>query len=316
MPTPDSASSHSREIILVVDDSPATLGFLTDSLETIGVTVLVSPSGDHALKLVNTVTPDIVLMDAMMPGMDGFETCRQLKCRQEFQHVPVIFMTGLSATEHIVKALEVGGVDYLTKPVSTDELLARMQVHLANARATRSAQVALDKSRRYLFAADPSGHVIWRTPEAGRLLALRIGGLSSSSEHLDPGAVNWLKTRISSDAVNEEMDYRVKLENDCRLIMNYLGEASPNEHIVRIVEHDIGKDSALLAERYALTTREAEVAAWVSQGKSNKEIAEILSLSPRTVNKHLERVFEKIGVDNRTSAATAIVKVLAAPKFS
>lgn len=314
MNEPDPRLPSGRQVVLVVDDSPATLGLLTDTLETIGVTVLVSQSGEHAINVVDRVTPDVVLMDALMPGMDGFETCRQLKARQAFKHVPVIFMTGLSATEHIVKALEAGGVDYLTKPVSPQEVIARMRVHLANARATRSAQIALDKSRRYLIATDNTGRVIWSTPEASRLMAASIERLSISSEQLDAPAVAWLNAQLT--ATIEHHDHVVKRDVDGKLVVSYLGEANPNEHILRITEHDVRKDAQLLAHRFNMTPREAEVAAWLSQGKSNKEIGTILELSPRTVNKHLEAVFAKISVDNRTSAATTIIKALATPVFT
>ena len=92
-----------RDIVLVVDDSPDTLSFLTEAIERSGATVLVAVGGDLALDLVEEITPDIILLDAVMPGMDGFETCRRLKAKGRLAHVPVIFMTGLSETEHIVK---------------------------------------------------------------------------------------------------------------------------------------------------------------------------------------------------------------------
>lgn len=304
--------SNPREIVLVVDDSPATLGMLTDTLETVGVTVLISPGGEHAIQLVDKVTPDIVLMDAIMPGLDGFETCRRLKARRDFKHVPVIFMTGLSATEHIVRALEAGGVDYLTKPVVPDELIARMQVHLANARMTRSAQTALDDSRRYLMAVDIGGRVLWSTPEAARLLESEIGGLSVSAAQLASPVCHWLEKKLGIDATTSGYDHIVPLGEERKLIIGFLGEASRGEHLIRIVEHDLDKDRAILAKAFDLTQRETEVAIWLSHGKSNKEIAEILGVSPRTVNKHLEPVFIKLGVENRTSAATVVLRALSA----
>ncbi|MCJ2079799.1 response regulator, partial [Methylobacterium sp. J-090] len=88
-----------RDIVLVVDDSPDTLSFLTEAIERSGATVLVAVAGDLALALVDEITPDIILLDAVMPGMDGFETCRRLKAKGHLGHVPVIFMTGLSETE-------------------------------------------------------------------------------------------------------------------------------------------------------------------------------------------------------------------------
>ena len=131
---------------------------LNEALEDAGYTVLVAQSAPRALTLVERVTPDIVLMDALMPGMDGFETCRrhEAQCRR-WRPVPIIFMTGLTETEHVVRGLDAGGVDYVTKPVAPDEVIARIGVHLANARLTRSAQIALDAAGRFLLAADPRG---------------------------------------------------------------------------------------------------------------------------------------------------------------
>src|ERR1700733_28611 len=132
------------DIVLVVDDSPATLGMLNEALEKAGYTVLVAQSGSTALTLVERVTPDIVLMDALMPGLDGFETCRRMKQNPALVSVPIIFMTGLTETEHVIRGLDAGGVDYVSKPVAPDEVIARIGVHISNARLTRSAQVALD----------------------------------------------------------------------------------------------------------------------------------------------------------------------------
>src|SRR6202042_3624600 len=108
----------------------------------------------------------VILMDAVMPSMDGFEACRVLKHNKALAHVPVIFMTGLSETQDIVKGLEAGGVDYVTKPIVPDELLARIRVHLANARLAHSARAALDVSGRYLLATDTSGGGRWGGPPA------------------------------------------------------------------------------------------------------------------------------------------------------
>ena len=159
-----------RDTVLVVDDSPETLGFLTEAMEAEGVTVLVATSGRQALAIAGRVTPDVVLMDAVMPEMSGFDACRSLKAMPALAHVPVIFMTGLSETEHIVRGLASGGVDYLTKPIDLDELKARIRVHLANARASLSAQTALDAAGRHLVALSPEGRIVWATPQASRLI--------------------------------------------------------------------------------------------------------------------------------------------------
>lgn len=185
-----------RATVLVVDDSPATLGLLHRALEDAGYTVLVVQEGAAALALVGRVTPDIVLMDALMPGLDGFETCRRMKALSTLKTVPIVFMTGLTETEHVIRGLEAGGVDYVTKPVAPDEVIARIQVHLANARLTRSAQVALDTAGRFLLAVDNTGRVLWSTPQATRLLE-NAGG---SSAVLPGAATAWIQHFVRNPA--------------------------------------------------------------------------------------------------------------------
>src|SRR5437773_1642988 len=159
-----------RDVALVVDDSPETLRLLTDALDGAGMTVMVALDGASAMRIVDQITPDIVLLDAIMPGMDGFETCKRLKRDAGLSNVPIIFMTGLAETEHIVRGLEAGGVDYVTKPIVVEEMLARIRVHLANARMTQSARAALDVSGRYLLAVSRPGRLLWAPPPAHRLL--------------------------------------------------------------------------------------------------------------------------------------------------
>src|SRR6476659_7133947 len=146
-----------RDTILVVDDTPETLGFLTDTLDHAGFTVLIATDGESALRLIDQITPDLVLMDAVMPGLNGFETCRRMKRNRTLGGLPVIFMTGPTETENVLEGLAAGGVDYVTKPLIVDELLARIRVHLANARAAQGAGEALDASGRFLFATDRTG---------------------------------------------------------------------------------------------------------------------------------------------------------------
>src|ERR1700684_3984793 len=166
--------SKKRDVALVVDDSPETLRLLTDALDGAGVTVMVAMDGAAAMRIVDQITPDIILLDAVMPGMDGFETCQRLKRDAGLSNVPVIFMTGLAETEHIVRGLEAGGVDYVTKPIVIEEMLARIRVHLANARLTQSARTALDVAGRFLIATDRDGRISWFTPRAHRLLSARF----------------------------------------------------------------------------------------------------------------------------------------------
>src|SRR3954454_10201672 len=189
--------SKKRDVALIVDDSPETLRLLTDALDGAGMTVMVALDGAAAMRIVDQITPDIVLLDAVMPGIDGFETCRRLKRDAGLANVPVIFMTGLSETEHIVRGLEVGGVDYLTKPIVLDELLARVRVHLRNARRSAAAHSALDATGRFLLSVTPEGALRWWTPQAIRLLRqiapeLQENALQEANFRLPPEIQDWM----------------------------------------------------------------------------------------------------------------------------
>ncbi len=146
------ADSTRRDTILVVDDTPETLGLLTDTLDHAGFTVLIATDGQSALELLDQITPDLVLMDAVMPGMSGFESCRRMKQEKMLSNLPVIFLTGLSESSHVVEGLASGGVDYVTKPIVVDELLARIRVHLTNARAAQGREL---RSMRLAISCSP-----------------------------------------------------------------------------------------------------------------------------------------------------------------
>ncbi len=116
--------------VLVVDDVPANIDVLRDALEECGANVFAATSGEVALKVVERSLPDLILLDVMMPGLDGFETCDRLKARAGTQDIPVIFLTARGEMEDIVEGFERGAVDYVTKPFNTTELLARVNTHL------------------------------------------------------------------------------------------------------------------------------------------------------------------------------------------
>lgn len=301
------AEEAPRDIVLVVDDSPDTLGFLTQAIETTGATVLVALDGESALTLTEQITPDLILMDAMMPGIGGFEACRRLKAIEHLAQVPVIFMTGLSETEHILRGLDAGGVDYLTKPIVMDELLARMRVHLRNARRSELAHSALDAAGRYMLSVGPDGDIHWATPQAARLL--RSLGLYPDGQkaRLPDGIVAWLARANESGADHHPLVYEI---GGKRLELAHLGQVRAGERLLRLTLVEPDDQIERLRRQFALTGREAEVLLWIARGKSNKDISVVLNISPRTVNKHLEQVFEKLGVENRASAAAVTVEAL------
>ncbi|NGO62391.1 response regulator transcription factor [Rhizobium daejeonense] len=301
-------AARPRDIVLLVDDSPEALGFLTDALEQAGFSVLIATSGQVALSIVARISPDIILLDAVMPGMDGFETCRRLKEDAAVAQVPVIFMTGLSETEHIVHALESGGVDYLTKPINIDELRARIRVHLTNARSAQSARVALDAAGRHLLAVKGDGSIHWSTPQATRLAETA----TSRSDGLDLVAraiADWMSKRESAGA-QAESSFTFTHGGGAALQLGYLGAIGSDEYLFRLTVSNRTSDDETLRRHFALTQRESEVLLWIAKGKSNRDIGDILGLSARTVNKHLEQIYVKLGVENRASAAVKAANVL------
>ncbi len=116
--------------ILIVDDIPGNVDVLRKTLEVEGYSISMAPSGEVALKIAPKIKPDLILMDVMMPGMDGFETCRKLKEDTVFENTPIIFVTGKAETEDVVDAFKSGGADYITKPFRDEEVLARVGTHL------------------------------------------------------------------------------------------------------------------------------------------------------------------------------------------
>ena len=140
---------NSHFVILVVDDNPANLGLLFDALDEVGFEVLVSQNGESAIKRARSNLPDLILLDVMMPGIDGFETCKQLKADEATREIPVIFMTALAEIEEKVKGFRYGAVDYITKPIQPAEVLARIKTHLT----IQSLQRDLRQKNRELSAA-------------------------------------------------------------------------------------------------------------------------------------------------------------------
>lgn len=292
---------RNNPIVLVVDDSPDSLGMIHTALQTGGYTVLVALNGKQALDIVAQIQPDVVLMDAVMPVMDGFECCR--KMRQSLPLTPILFMTGLTESEHIVKAFEHGSTDYITKPLNPDELLARITAHVRSAHLIRDAREALDSTRQHVLAVNSQGEVLWTTPEARELLAgndieVTVGAFLFSGE-----IKRWLgEQKAAQDLIIHTHQRPV--------IIRHLKAVHADEHLLRIVDQHQLLDPKVLEGVLPVTKREAEVLLWVAQGKTNREIGEILTLSPRTVNKHLEQIYTKIQVDNRAAATSIAIQSL------
>jgi DNA-binding response OmpR family regulator/DNA-binding CsgD family transcriptional regulator len=292
--------------ILVVDDTPESLRLLVDALESEGMHVLIATDGTAAIELLQYALPDLVLMDAIMPGISGFATTLRIKSDPRLAHVPVIFMTGLSESEHVVQGMEAGGVDYVAKPIVLDALIARLRVHLTNARVARGSQFALDSAGCPVIALDAKSRTLWCTPRGETMLSAAFPEFATS--RMLPAPITAALGRLQSADSNGRASMRIDL-GDGRIEFNLMGN-SGGEWLFQISEACDGAGQRLLADRLGLTAREAEVLMWISRGKPNRAISDILGISPRTVNKHLEKVFDKLGVENRASAAASAIGAL------
>lgn len=132
-----SSRESTSATVLVVDDIAANRNVLGETLEKENYEVLLAPDGETALKVSQKARPDIILLDVMMPGLDGFETCRRLKANAATSSIPVIFISAQNETKAMVDGFQAGGVDYITKPFQADEVLIRVRTHLLNHRLTR-----------------------------------------------------------------------------------------------------------------------------------------------------------------------------------
>jgi DNA-binding NarL/FixJ family response regulator len=299
-----------RDTVLVVDDQPESLRMLTDTLESNGISVLVAVSGQAALDLVGHMVPDLVLMDAVMPGMDGFAATRAIKAMAQTRHVPVIFMTGLTEAEHVVEGFAAGGVDYVRKPVNVNELLVRVRLHLAQARAAQASAIGLDATGRMMLATDLAGRLLWCSPLAQRAIARLEPGWTSDAGMLPEvirQTVERLVQRGETPGTTQRIDFREE-RGDYALELVMIAQYRENEVLIRLNAFDPVGDAARLQARLGLTEREAEVLLWISYGKSNADISEVLTISPRTVQKHLERIYEKLGVETRAAAAAMAIR--------
>lgn len=298
-----------KDTILVVDDNPDSLRFLVDTLDSEGMTVLIARSGEATLELLGEVQPDLILMDAVMPGLSGIDTTRAIKRSAKTAHIPVIFLTGLNDPEHVVAALGTGGVDYVRKPIVVEELLARIRVHLANARGAHRSRLALGLAGRSLAALRADRTLAWSTPQADALFLAIDPAWTPESARLPDALCDPVAVLTAGDQVPLAASIRANVRG-MEIDLVLLESDQPGEVLLKLTEVREDGKIAALQKQAGLTRREAEVLLWVSYGKTNKTISEILGISPRTVNKHLEQVFRKLGVETRAAATAIAVRMM------
>ena len=282
--------------VLVVDDTPANLSLLLDALTEAGYEILVAESGRSALTLLEHTTPELILLDLVMPGMDGVAACQRIRQRPECAAVPVLFMTAIDEPEQKIRAFEAGAFDYITKPAYPPEVLARVAAHLQ----IRALQKSL---------ADE--------------LALRIEAEDHLSQSLDRAVVLAdatgrviFSSRLAEDLLHKYFPQRIAgtlppgLGAEGPLVARRFAEPGRNDLVLFVLEERGAPPGPAALMKLGLTAREAEVLYWIAQGKSNPDIATILGASVRTVHKHVEHIFQKLGLETRNAATIAALEVL------
>jgi DNA-binding CsgD family transcriptional regulator len=254
-------------------------------------------------------------------------------------------MTALTESEHVVQGFRVGGVDYVTKPVRPSEVVARIAAHVQRSQAQRQADLVLGMGMKAALIARASGEILWQSDLARERLAdgwdspgepgpQRVAHNACESAALDrvrednrdsaQATESEVASRVAASAppallpvalrewlrrwIDEGADHQASFErvqSGVRRVARVLGHATRGDWVILIDEFDDAAQAIDLAARFGLTAREAEVLLWLSRGKTNRDISDIVGMAPRTVNKHLEHVFAKLNVETR-AAATAI----------
>lgn len=300
-PLLESAPSVAMQpVILVVEDAPDTLRMLCDALIAEGYEVVAARDAAEAIERLEVTVPDGVLLDAVMPGLDGFGLCKQIKATPAWSHVPVLFMTGLSESDHVIRGFAAGAVDYVVKPLRLPEVMARLATHVRNARVARLAQAAVDVAGMGTVLLDTLGRPAWLSPQASEWLDQAFG-LGARERKV---AQQWLfQAREGGEA-------SVPIGSHGRLVARHMGQGGLGESMLLLAQTQADNAALERLREIALTPRETEVLSWLAKGKTNRDIADILGMSHRTVNKHLEHVFEKLGVETRSAAAAIAGRLL------
>ncbi len=294
----------SKGIVMIIDDTPENLAFLSDTLSEANYRVLVATDGQSALEQIRYLLPDIILLDVLMPGIDGYETCARLKADSATSQVPVIFMTALGDLDDLLKGFEEGAVDYLVKPIRLPEVLARVEAQLQQARQIKRAEEALNHGLFAALSINAAGIINWLPDAARRWLGEVTQTIDITVGSLLPEPIlKWTLLQIAQTCKQTDTLFEKTLNGE-----HFIAKIQPcvnsEDYLLVLEQHQADWNLDLLGNSLGLTPREAEILMWISRGKTNKEAGLILDCSPRTINKHLEHVFEKLGVATRAAAVS------------
>jgi len=264
-----------KAVIMIVDDNPDSLKLLSDILSEQGFQVRQALNGQLALAAAKQQSPDLFILDIRMPEMDGFELCRQLKNEATTCSVPVIFISGLNDSADKVKAFDIGGQDYITKPFEDTEVLARVKLHLEVSSMRKNLENLVQRRTINL-------------EESNIALKILLEHRSSEREKFEENALSHIRSLVSP--------YLERLKNT--------DLDSQQNSLLDIVEANLLDitsqfSGTLYSSSLGLTRREMEVAALIKTGKTNAESAVLINISEHSVSFHRQNLRKKLGLLGR-----------------
>jgi DNA-binding NarL/FixJ family response regulator len=283
---------NERATVLVIDDVPANIGLVLDALADRGYRVLVAESGHGALEQLRHGKPDLILLDVIMPGMDGFETCAAIKKDPAWRDVPILFMTSLDDVEQKVRAFESGASTTSSSPSTWRKSSPVFAPILSS--------VDCAKHSRRNWPCD------WRPRTNSRSHWIARSCWSPADRQLSvfnphgPHAAASPSSRLGRNEAPRMPRYAHRKT----------ASAFGVEPEVFLLQEDVPSPGPEALGSLGLTARESEVLFWIAQGKSNPDIALILGTSPRTIHKHVENLFRKLGCETRAAAALRALEYL------
>ncbi len=334
-------NANKKQSILIIDDNITNLKVVMEYLQAYSFEILVARNGTDGLESAELAKPNLILLDVQMPGLDGFEVCRRLKANPETAVIPIIFMTALTDSSDKVRGLEYGAVDYVTKPIESKELLARVNTHLKLQALQEELQVhntALEEKVEERTAV--LQEEIKRREKEEMEKAQLAKTMSQQSEHLRNLTQLFLENQQKqqlglTQTFQEQIVQKLKLlktnllltrnvlnhpeqsETDTQLAIEQLNQAHSlldrllvqTEQMATSLDQASNESKTLLDNPLmSLSIREREVLQYLAAGASRSEIAEKLTISPGTVSTYRTRIMDKLKVEDNASLMKLLVE--------
>jgi len=268
--------------VLIVDDDPFGIIQLQTLLKDSGYELVTASDGASAIETVGRQLPDIILLDIVMPKMDGYETCRRLKENGNSEDIPIIFLSGLHSTEEKINAFEAGGVDYITKPFSEKEVLIRLRTHLTLHRLNKRLMHELENRDEELQNTES------KVQDANTTLKVLLSAIEEEkrelAERVQFKAEKLILPKVREITEEEDAGRKEALFKAIERAFQELTRAFVPGGV------ELGK---------TLSPAELQIVNLIKQGKASKEISDICNISVSTISSHRKTIRKKLGITNR-----------------